>query len=71
MQERDMDDTHKHDEDKPTGAPRSNMSSAWILKRQQRWCGPFSSQFGYGQKVGGFSITVESGTTKPGNLLTS
>jgi hypothetical protein len=53
------------------GTPSWKMPSAWILKRLQRGCEPFSSQFGYGQKVGGFSIIVESGTTKAGNLLTS
>jgi len=55
MQGRDMDDTHKYDEDKPTGTPSWKMSSAWILKRQQRRCGPYSSLFGYGRKVGGWN----------------
>ena len=66
-----MGDTRKHDEDKPKGTPSWKMSSAWILKRQQRRCGPFSSQFGYGQRVGGFSKIVESDTAKAGNLPTS
>jgi hypothetical protein len=46
MQERDMDDTYKHEEDKPTGTLGWEMSSAWVFKRQQKGCGPFSFQFG-------------------------
>ena len=66
-----MDERHKHDENKPTGTPSWELSSAWSLKRGRRRCEPFSSQFGYGQKGGGFSIAVESATTKAGNVLTS